>query len=186
LSKKKYFLSEFLKERKTVGSVTPSSPSLCKLMLKNVELASCRAIAEFGPGTGVFTSKILEEIPKDAKLLVFELHKAFFHKLEKEYRDHANVIVINDSAENIGKYMNENNISVLDAVISSLPLTNFDDKLTNTILKSSYESLKDEGLYIQFQYSLNARKKLKRIFNSVKINFTPKNIPPAFVYTCKK
>ena len=155
-------------------------------MLKNVELGSCKAIAEFGPGTGVFTSKILEEMPEDSKLLIFELHNAFFLKLEKEYRDYSNVIVINDSAENISKYMIENNISNLDAIISSLPLTNFDDKLTNNILKSSYESLKEEGLYIQFQYSLNARKKLKRVFNMVKINFTPKNIPPAFVYTCKK
>jgi phospholipid N-methyltransferase len=155
-------------------------------MLKNVQLASCNAIAEFGPGTGVFTNKILEGMPQDSKLLVFELHDAFYNKLLKEYQGQENVIIINDSAENVSKYMQEHRITQLDAVISSLPLTNFDDKLTNNILKSSYESLKDEGLYIQFQYSLNARKKLKGVFSSVKINFTPKNIPPAFVYTCKK
>ncbi len=186
MKKKKYFLKEFFKEKKIVGAISPSSKTLGRLMLKNIDFDNCNCIAEYGPGTGVFTRMILEKMNSNAKLLVFELHDAFYAKLAKEFEGNENVILINDSAENISKHMAEHNISVLDAVISSLPLANFDEKLTSHILKRAQGALKSNGLYVQFQYSLNAKKLLKRIYSSVKIDFTPKNIPPAFVYTCRK
>lgn len=166
--------------------MSPSSKALGRMMLKHIDFSNARAIAEYGPGTGVFTKMLLNKMQEDSILLVFELHEAFFKKLEKEYKDHKNVILINDSAENVSKYMKQYDIDELDVVLSSLPLTNFDNKLTSRILKRSHGALKANGSYIQFQYSLNARKLLKRIFSSVKIDFTAKNIPPAFVYTCHK
>lgn len=186
MKKKKYFLKEFFAAKKTVGAVSPSSKALGRLMLKNIDFSKAKAIAEYGPGTGVFTKMLLNKIQDDCILLVFELHEAFFKKLEKEYKDQENVILINDSAENVSKYMKEYDIDELDVVLSSLPLTNFDNKLTSRILKRSHGALKSNGIYIQFQYTLNARKLLKRIFANVQIDFTAKNIPPAFVYTCRK
>ena len=41
-----------------------------------------------------------------------------------------------------------------------------------------------DGVYVQFQYSLNAHKLLKKKFNKVTLDFTPINMPPAFVYRC--
>ena len=155
-------------------------------MLKNIDFTNCTAIAEYGPGTGVFTRMIIEKMNPDTKLLVFELHDAFYNKLVKEFEENDNVILINDSAENISKYTEKYGIEKLDVVVSSLPLANFDKQLTSLILKKAQGALKSNGLYIQFQYSLNAKKTLKRIYSSVKIDFTPKNIPPAFVYTCLK
>lgn len=186
MKKKKYFLKEFFKEKKTVGAVSPSSKSLGRLMLKNIDFSKCEAIAEFGPGTGVFTRMIIEKMNPDTTLLIFELHDAFYKNLRKEFEEKENIIIINDSAENISKYMVEYGIDKLDVVISSLPLANFDKQITSQILKKAQGALKAKGLYIQFQYSLNAKRTLKRIYSSVKIDFTPKNIPPAFVYTCLK
>lgn len=184
--KSKYFLKEFFKEKKTVGAVSPSSKYLCKLMLKNIDFSGRKVFAEYGPGTGVFTKEILKKMSDESILFVFELHDAFYRKLEKEYKENDNVILINDSAENISKHLEQHNIETIDAVISSLPLANFDKRLATNILKRSYGVLKKNGVYTQFQYSLNQRRNLKGIFSSVKIDFTPKNIPPAFVYTCRK
>lgn len=186
MKKKKYFLKEFFKEKKTVGAVSPSSKALGRSMLKNIDFSKVSAMAEYGPGTGVFTRMLISKLEPGAKLLVFELHDAFFKKLVKEFEDNENIILINDSAENIGKYLKEHNIEELDVILSSLPLTNFDKSLTTNILNRSHGVLKQKGLFIQFQYSLNAKKMLKLIFTSVNIDFTPKNIPPAFVYTCVK
>jgi len=187
LSKKNNnFLKEFFKERKTVGAISPSSKSLTKKMLKNVDFKNANVIVEYGPGTGVFTRRIIESMNPDAKLYVFELHEPFFVSLKKEFENDKRVQVINDSAVNVRKYLELDNKKYADVIISSLPLTNFDQKLTMRILKSAEIALKPEGQYIQFQYSLNARKLLIKIFSSISIQFTANNLPPAFVYTCKK
>jgi len=184
--KKNNFLKEFFKERKTVGAIRPSSKSLAKKMLKNVDFKNSNVIVEYGPGTGVFTRRIIEEMNPDAKLYVFELHEPFYIKLQKEFENDDRVQIIYDSAVNVRKYLEADKNEYADVIISSLPLTNFDQKLTMRILKSAEMALKQEGQYIQFQYSLNARKLLVKIFSSISIQFTANNLPPAFVYTCKK
>jgi len=187
LSKKKSnFLKEFFKEHKTVGAIRPSSKSLTKKMLNNVDFESSNVIVEYGPGTGVFTRRIIEKMNPNAKLYVFELHEPFYVKLKKEFENDQRVQIINDSAVEVRKYLAADNHEYSDVIISSLPLTNFDHKLTMRILKSAEIALKPEGKYIQFQYSLNAKKLLNKIFNSISIQFTANNLPPAFVYTCKK
>ncbi len=187
MSKKKdNFLKEFFKERKTIGAVSPSSKSLTKKMLENVDFKSSNVIVEFGPGTGVMTREIVARMNPETKLYVFELHVPFFESLQKEFENVKNVRIIKDSAVNIRKYLEEDNNDNTDVIISSLPLTNFDQNLTIRILKSAEKALKHNGLYIQFQYSLNARRLLNKIFDSTAIQFTAMNLPPAFIYTCIK
>jgi len=49
-----------------------------------------------------------------------------------------------------------------------------------------YHSLKPGGLFIAFQYSQQMKKLLGEHFSIEKIEFVPLNIPPAFVYVCRK
>lgn len=187
MSKKKdHFLKEFFKERKKIGAVRPSSKSLTKKMLENVSFELSNVIVEFGSGTGVFTRQIVSRMNPTATLYVFELHPPFFDSLQEEFKGNDKVRIIKDSAVNVRKYLEEDNKEYADVIISSLPLTNFEQKLTMRILKSAEIALKHDGLYIQFQYSLNAKKLLNKIFNSTSIQFTAINLPPAFIYTCKK
>jgi phospholipid N-methyltransferase len=106
-------------------------------------------------------------------------------RLKKEFTD-PRVILIHDSAEKIGEYLSKYDLSSTDAVISSLPLANFPTALKSKILKESFDRLNENGTYVQFQYSLNAKNLIKSQFPKVKIAFTPLNFPPAFVYTCRK
>jgi phospholipid N-methyltransferase len=94
--------------------------------------------------------------------------------------------LIHDSAEKIGEYLTKFGYTKADVVLSSLPLANFPVELKNRILQESYNVMTDDSLYVQFQYSLNAKKAIKSMFREVGITFTPANFPPAFVYTCKK
>ena len=185
MSKKTYFLKQFWSEKKMVGSMIPSSRYLAKKMLQNVNFKKARVIVELGPGTGIFTRKILDQMQEDAKLFVFELNNQFFNRLKEEILDDR-LILIHDSAEYIQKYLNEAGFLHADYVISSLPLTNFPNKLKETILKAAHHCLKKEGQFIQFQYTLNSKKFLKSQFDETDIMFTPLNFPPAFIYTCTK
>ena len=82
MTEKKTFLKQFLKEKKMVGSIRPSSRFLTEKMLENVDFNSAKVIVELGPGTGVFTKKIIEKMAEDAVLLVFELNDNFFNLLK--------------------------------------------------------------------------------------------------------
>lgn len=183
MAKKLSFFREFLKERRVVGAISPSSKFLAKRMIASVDFANARILVEFGPGTGIFTKEILKKMHKDAVLLVFETQKSFCDRIEKEIED-KRMILINDSAEKIGEYLNKNGFESAEYIISSLPFTVIPSQIKNAILNQSVKFLAHGGHFLQFQYTLNAHKLLKSKFKSVKLDFTPMNIPPAFIYRC--
>ncbi|MFT5780050.1 MAG: phosphatidylethanolamine/phosphatidyl-N-methylethanolamine N-methyltransferase [Crocinitomicaceae bacterium] len=185
MTSKRSFLKQFFKDRKVVGAVSPSTRFLGDKMLADIDFDRAKNLVELGPGTGVFTDIIIQRMHKDAKLLVLELNDEFYHALKARIHD-PRVQIIHDSAENISKYLSEDDQKKQDAVISSLPLMVFSLPLRKAVIDASYEALKPKGKYVQFQYSLQSKKFLEGIFADVKIKFTVKNFPPAFVYTCRK
>ncbi len=168
-----------------VGAMSPSSKYLANVMLKSIDFSKCKTLVELGPGNGVFTEKILERMLPDAKLLAFELNEGFYRDLQHKIKDDR-LILVNDSAELIGTYLKKHGLDKADVVISSLPLANFPSSLRSSVLNESYENLTPVGKYIQFQYSLQSKKYIKKIFKQVDIKFTLANFPPAFVYSCVK
>jgi phosphatidylethanolamine/phosphatidyl-N-methylethanolamine N-methyltransferase len=183
MAKKLSFFREFLKERRVVGAISPSSKFLAKRMIASVNFDKARILVEFGPGTGIFTKEILKRMHADAILLVFETQKSFCDRIENEIKD-KRMILINDSAEKIGEYLNKNGFESAEYIISSLPFTVIPSQIKNAILNQSVKFLANGGYFLQFQYTLNAHKLLKSKFKTVKLDFTPMNIPPAFIYRC--
>ncbi|MFN5149335.1 MAG: class I SAM-dependent methyltransferase [Flavobacteriia bacterium] len=83
-----------------VGAMAPSSRFLAEKMLQNIDFKEARVIIELGPGTGVFTDRILDKMDPEAKLLVFELNDNFCNALTKRISD-TRAIIIHYSAEKI-------------------------------------------------------------------------------------
>lgn len=166
-----------------VGSMTPSSRFLAAKMLNHIPINDAKVIVELGPGTGVFTEKILEMLGEQTQLIVIELNDDFFNSL-KEKLSHPNLHLKHDSADQIAHYLKELGFEKADLIISSLPLANFPAELRNRLLLTAKNCLAKDGKFVQFQYSLQSFKTLKRVFQSVKVDFTAFNFPPAFVYTC--
>lgn len=180
---KRKFLKQFFKDRQMVGAVAPSTKFLGEKMLENIDFDTAKIIVELGPGNGVFTDVILQRMRPDAKLYCFELNDEFFNSLKGRIND-PRIELIHDSAEFIAKYVGETEAA--DCVISSLPLMVFPEALRLNVVNASYDALKDKGKYVQFQYSLQSKKLLEKIYSKVSVRFTIKNFPPAFVYTCIK
>jgi len=181
----KTFIKQFWKDKKMIGSMVPSSKFLAAKMLNHIPLENTKLIIELGPGTGIFTEKIIEKIDASTHLIVLELNPELCKELKAEI-NLPNVHIKEASADKIGEIMKEFGFEKADIIISSLPLANFSVELRNSILEIVHESLNENGSFIQFQYSLNAYKNLKKLFPIVKLNFTALNFPPAFVYTCSK
>jgi phospholipid N-methyltransferase len=184
LAKKSKFLKEFLKERKTVGAVSPSSKFLMKKMLAPINFDKANVIVELGPGNGVFTKGLLKKMKPDAKLISFELSQNFYEHINLKIRD-KRLVLINDSADKLEKYLSVEGVSKVDYVVSSLPLAVIPEDVKTEVLDACVKFLGKDGKYIQFQYTLNAKKLLQSKFNNVNYKFVAVNIPPAFVYECK-
>ncbi len=168
-----------------VGSMTPSSRFLAAKMLNHIPIKEAKVVVELGPGTGVFTEKILEKLGENTQLIVVELNDDFFNTLQNKFQQ-PNLHLKHGSADQIGKYLKELGFEKADLIISSLPLANFPSELRKNVIETAKNCLDDKGKFVQFQYSLQSLRTLKRNFHSVKVDFTAFNFPPAFVYTCSK
>jgi phosphatidylethanolamine/phosphatidyl-N-methylethanolamine N-methyltransferase len=183
LVSKSSFIKQFFKEKNMVGAMAPSSRFLAAKMLNHLPINESKIIIELGPGTGVFTEKIIEKMGRDTQLIVVELNDTFFEALKNKI-DHKNVHLKHGSATEISNYLKELGLEKADLIISSLPLAVIPSEIRQLILSEVKTHLNNQGQFVQFQYSLQSRRALKKIFSSVKLNYTALNFPPAFVYTC--
>ena len=180
-SHKRHFLKTYFKERKQVGALAPSSRFLVKKMCKKIDFNHVKNIIELGPGTGVFTKEILKRANTDTKIFVFELNEDFYNLLKGKFTDDR-IILLNRSAEHIEDILAEYGVEKVDAILSSLPLAVIPSEIKKNILDSAYSVLKKGGIYVQYQYTLNAKKLLEQRFGKLKLSFTALNVPPAFIY----
>lgn len=182
---KSKFISQFFTRGNKVGSLAPSSRFLAKKMLQHIPFDKAKVLVELGPGTGAFTPCLLDKMKSDAVLILIELNEVFYHELLNTIKD-PRAMIVHGSATDLPEILKKLNLEKVDCVLSSLPLAIFTPQLAESILQASKDALNDGGLYIQFQYSLQSRKKVHRQFGNLQLAFTPLNFPPAFVYTCTK
>ena len=178
------FLREGLRNLKTVGTLTRSSKFLCKNMISHVDFNDASVLVELGAGDGVITKHILSKMRPDAKLLAFEVNPKFC-KLLRDIDDDR-LIVVEDSAENLGAHLKNAGASQVDFVLSAIPFVALPKEVGLKIVEECHRYLKDKGLYIQIHYSLLARRLYETVFGNVDINFVPLNVPPAFVLVSEK
>ena len=164
------------KKGSKVGSITPSSKFLAKKMLENIDFSKDIVIAEFGPGTGVFTEMIIKKMTQNSKLYVFELNPEFIFNLEDKITTNKDVRFICDSASSIKKHLKNEEINEVDYIVSSLPFSLFDDELKEEILESSYDVLKKGGVMTQFQYTEQCKSLFTKYFGKIKVKFTFKHL----------
>ncbi len=178
------FLKESLRNLKTVGTVTRSSPFLCKGMIKPIDFESAKVIVELGGGDGVVTKHILAAMRPDAKLLTFEVNEQFCVKIRQIKDDR--LVVIEDSAEHLEIHLSHHGFESVDHVISAIPFVSLPDELCYTIVRTCKKVLPLNGLFVQIHYSLVMKKIYKNVFGNVDVSFVPLNLPPAFVLVSEK
>lgn len=196
------FVREFLSNPSATAAIAPSSRILARRMVDGIDLAACRSIVEFGPGSGVMTRAMLERLPqgwfaKDGghgTFIAIEYNPRMAALVAEEFPQ---TIVATDSAANIEQLCAKNGVKpgTLDAVISGLGWASFPPALTTQILEATARTLRPGGHFRTFAYHVGLVKKnawhlraeLKRLFGQVEMAHGAwANLPPAFVYRCVK
>ncbi len=186
------FFNAFLREPLKVGAFLPSSRELSERIVAGCDLPRRELVVELGPGTGAFTSLILERMNKRSHFFAIELSQTNARLLRRRF---PRVQVFEDSAERLGSYLELRDGQRADCIISGLAWGNMMPATQNKIFDAVLDSLAPGGLFTTFAYiharwlptSLRFRKRLFQHFKRVET--TPivwKNLPPAFVYRCWK
>ncbi len=182
----KSFYKEAIKSIKTSGTVVQSSKYLIQSCLKDLDLENSKTILEFGAGDGCITEQILKRKNSAAMLYSFEINPHFYEFCTQKFMSQEKIEIIKQSALEFDIFLKKNTINEVDYIISSLPLALFPESEVKLFLNKVGEHLKEGGIFVQYQYSLDKYKLLKEHFKSVKVNFILRNVPPAFVYRCYK
>ncbi len=185
-------MDHFIRNISKTGAVSSCSEEVAKALSKRANLANSKTVVELGSGTGVITKHLLESLSPGALLLALELNDHFVQETRKTCPQ-ANVY--HDTAENVKMYLNKHGRETCDCIISTLPWTLFDEDLQKRILEAVLDVLPPGGEFLAVTYTFSGflpagrrfRKLLKGRFSNVSRS-TPiwKNLPPVYVYHCKK
>lgn len=179
------FIKQYIRNPRTVGAVAPSSEKLAYRMIEDINFFNASCIVEYGPGTGVFTEKILNKKKDNTIFIAMEYNTDFYNILKEKFKDETNFILINDSAENVKEYLNKYNIDKVDYIVSGLPFASLPDDMSKRILTVTKEILKGKSEFITFQYTLFKMKLFRTYFGKIKRKKVFLNLPPAFVLKCR-
>lgn len=169
------YLQGFADSPKSVGTVFPSSATLCSAMVQSVTWGEKPlTIAEFGAGEGVLSRHILRKMRSDDRLFSYEINPIFFSDLKKI--NDPKFTLVTDSAESI--------TLDYDVIFSCLPFLSLPKRISLKILKAAQLHLiPKDGTLILFQYTRQSERLLSRYFEWER-KAVLKNFPPAYVYTC--
>jgi phospholipid N-methyltransferase len=186
------FLKQFLAAPTRVGALTASSKALADAVADIGRVHEADVVVEFGTGTGVITESVVNRIQPHTKFLAFEISPEFARATSLRC---PRATVINDSAVNTRKYLNEIGAQHCDSIVSGLPWSTFSDELQNELLNAILDSLRPGGRFVNYGYihapilpnGRRFKKVLRQRFASVtKSPAIWNNFPPAFVYCAQK
>ena len=182
-----FMWAALLKLRQT-GAIIPSQRFLIEKMIAPVPVAYSGQIIELGAGNGALTLRLAARCP-EARILACEINPALA-RVNRHNLDMAGingrVQVIPDSAEHLLSEMGRRGMGKVDFVLSGSPLGNLPGDRVLALIDAVNQALVPGGMYIQFQYSLLDRKRIRTRFQTLHTAPAFLNIPPAVVYYAQK
>jgi len=180
MSKKLTTSLQYIKNILTTGAVGPTSREVELQICSHLPRDENRIIVEYGMGLGNITLEVLNTIASSSKLYAFEVNKEFCEKARKTIDDDR-LIIINSGAETMLDYIK----MPVDGFISSIPFSFFSKEVSDQIIHSSYDSLRDGSYFSQVLLTKFNFKKFTKVFDECEM-IRLGNIPVEFIYHCRK
>jgi phospholipid N-methyltransferase len=186
-----FYLKCFLKDM-SVASVYPTSSYTVGQVCSRANLDSIDLIVEYGPGGGVFTKYILDNIKPDAKLVALETNDVFYKYLKNNIND-PRFHLFKASAQDVLLVLKELGLNQADCVISGIPFSFFSDEVGGQLIDVTKAALKPEGKFIVYQCLFQPFRAGKRIEahlnNGLRLSSVSSeliNLPPLRIYEAVK
>lgn len=185
------FFREYIRNRKTIGAVAPSSPALARRIAEASGVWQARQVLELGPGTGALTAAIADSMPHDSRYLGIELNRDFAERLRVRFPA---LEFANAAAQefDFDGYLGPD--ARFDVIVSGLPWASFPRELQTAILDRVLPRLAPGGRFATFAYwgfhKLPAGRRFRemlheRLHGAETTRVVWGNVPPAFVYVAR-
>lgn len=175
------FFRQFIKHPGMVGSVIPTSATVVKQMLDQVDWQQCRLFVEYGPGVGTFTHAVLDRMHPDATLLAIDLNLDFVAYLEAQSAD-PRLKVVHGSAVDVRRFIKEAGHREADYILSGLPFSTLPAGVGESICAETHAALAPGGSFMVYQYSRYVLRLLAPLFADVQQEKIWRNIPPCRIF----
>jgi phosphatidylethanolamine/phosphatidyl-N-methylethanolamine N-methyltransferase len=145
------FVREYFHDRETVGSICPSFKFLAKEIVSEIPKqpgAAPKRILEIGPGTGVFTDRIIKRMNPGDELHLVEFDEKFYLQLCEKYKDIPNVRIFHRSI--LDHTVEANN--KYNFIVSGLPLNSFPAEMVGRVFRKTEELGAAEAKVSYFDY----------------------------------
>lgn len=170
--------------------MVPSSAALARRMVELAAPGPDAVIAEYGPGTGVFTRRVLDQLGPGQKFFAIEIDPKFAADLRQRFPE---LHIYEMCASRVRECCTAEGTDHVDRVISGLPWAVFPDALQAKILDGMIDVLPQGGVFCTFAYlqglllpaGRHFKQNLLKRFSRVEIsNVVWWNFPPAVIYRC--
>jgi phospholipid N-methyltransferase len=147
------FLTQFLRNYETTGSIIPSGRALATALSRHVGQGDApQRILEAGPGTGAVTRCIVERMRHDDRLWMVELNPTFAAHLRTAFKEKPDLRAVADRCHIVeGSVQALGKDGQFDLVVSGLPLNNFSPEDVRIILEAYSKLLKPTGILSFFE-----------------------------------
>jgi phosphatidylethanolamine/phosphatidyl-N-methylethanolamine N-methyltransferase len=175
------FWSQYLRRPLGIGAIAPSSRSLARAMVKALAVEAGDVVVELGPGTGVFTRRLLEEGVACERLILVEFNPDFARWLRKTFKG---VTVIEGDAGQLPAILAPIGHAQVPRILSGLPLRSMTPSVRGEIARAISHSLAPGGTLVQFTY-FNGPPLPKAASVELEVHragVVLGNIPPAFIW----
>ncbi|WP_432832052.1 class I SAM-dependent methyltransferase [Dactylosporangium sp. CA-092794] len=186
------FLREFLRDPFTVAAVTPSGRRLAEVVTAPVPRTGAPLVVELGPGTGAFTAEIQRRLAGRGRHLAIEINERFAGRLAARFPE---VDVAVADARGLRDVLARRGHRHADVIVSGLPWAAFTPGRQDDLLDAVVAGLAPHGAFTTFAYThtrwappaRRLRRTLRARFEEVVLGRTVwANMPPAFVYSCRR
>jgi phospholipid N-methyltransferase len=180
------FFGKFLRHGTTIASIWPSSPSLARATIKEIDWSSVKVVVELGAGTGPITDQIIRKLKPHTTFIAIERDHDFAKILQRRFSHCKNVEIVQCDVRDLDGVLKARGIKHVDAFVSGLPTPTLPKPVRNRMLASVRRYLVDGGVFsniteIPFWYW----NYYKKFFNDVSFDLVMKNMPPGGVYHCR-
>ncbi|MDA0240705.1 MAG: methyltransferase domain-containing protein [Proteobacteria bacterium] len=142
-----------LRRPRSIGAVAPSSEALATAIAEQVDFDTPGVIVELGGGTGSITAALVERATDQQDIVVIEREKSLCALLSARY---PGVRVVCGDAQYLGRLLRDENIVMVKAVVSGLPLLTMPGRARLKMIRQAFAALAPGGVFVQFTYGFAA------------------------------
>ncbi len=172
------FIREWLRDPAGTAAVAPSGRALASLITREIDSFSGKVL-ELGPGTGVFTHRLISRGVDESDLTLIEQNPAFARLLKQRF-PRANVLDIDAAA--LGDAPDEH----FGAAVCGLGLRNMPPVQIEALLRAAFTRMAPDAAFYLFTYgrrcSVPADVLARAGLVAEHVGTALLNLPPASVY----